>query len=287
VRDEREKQHELKDRRNMEMDQIRESAEWLKNRGIGQVDVGIVLGTGLDGLAKKIAVEKEFNYSVIPNFPIATVEFHFGKLIYGTLSGKKVLACQGRFHYYEGHSMDQVVLPVRVMKLLGASSVLLSNAAGATNLSFKKGTLMLVDDHINLQPENPLRGANLDELGPRFPDMSQPYSPSLNAALLAIAKEKNIVLHKGVYASVLGPNLETRAEYRFLRTIGADAVGMSTVPEVIACNHMSLPCVCISVITDECDPDHLKPANIQDIIATAKGAEAQLTELYCELIQRM
>jgi purine-nucleoside phosphorylase len=268
----------------MEMDQIRESAEWLKNRGIGTVDVGIILGTGLHGLAKQITVEKEFNYSVIPNFPIATVEFHFGKLIYGTLAGKKVLACQGRFHYYEGHSMDEVVLPVRVMKLLGARCVLLSNAAGATNLGFKKGSLMLVDDHINLQPENPLRGANLDELGPRFPDMSRPYSPQINAALLSIAKEKNILLNQGVYASVLGPNLETRAEYRFLRTIGADAVGMSTVPEVIACNHMSLACACISVITDECDPDNLKPANIQDIIATAKEAEGLLTELYCTLI---
>lgn len=268
----------------MEMDQIRESADWLKNRGIGTVDVGIILGTGLHGLAKQITVEKEFNYSVIPNFPIATVEFHFGKLIYGTLAGKKVLACQGRFHYYEGHSMDEVVLPVRVMKLLGARCVLLSNAAGATNLAFKKGSLMLVDDHINLQPENPLRGANLDELGPRFPDMSRPYSPQINTALLNIAKEKNILLNQGVYASVLGPNLETRAEYRYLRTIGADAVGMSTVPEVIACNHMSLACACISVITDECDPDNLKPASIQDIIATAKEAEGMLTELYCTLI---
>ncbi|MEN9347429.1 MAG: hypothetical protein RLZZ77_940 [Bacteroidota bacterium] len=269
------------------MDQIRESAEWLKARGIVDAEVGIILGTGLDGLAKQIQVEKEFNYSVIPNFPFATVEFHFGKLIYGTLAGKKVLACQGRFHYYEGHTMDQVVLPVRVMKLLGVQYVFLSNAAGATNLNYKKGSLMMVDDHINLQPENPLRGQNLDELGPRFPDMSQPYSPKLNGLLQQIAAEKGITLHTGVYASVLGPNLETRAEYRYLRTIGADAVGMSTVPEVIACNHMSLPCCCVSVITDECDPDNLKPANIQDIIATAKAAEVQLTDLYCELLRRI
>ena len=271
----------------MSMEELEESVEWLKSKGIDAPEVGIILGTGLDGLAKQIKVEKEFNYSVIPHFPISTVEFHFGKLIYGELGGKKVLACQGRFHYYEGYTMQQVVMPVRVMKMLGAKYVLLSNAAGAINLSYKKGELMLLDDHINLQPDNPLIGQNLDDLGPRFPDMSQPYSPVLNGHIERIAAEKGVKINKGVYASVPGPNLETRAEYRMLRIMGADAVGMSTVPEVIACNHMSLPCCCVSVLTDECDPDNLKPANIQDIIATAKKAEVTLTEIYVELIKAL
>lgn len=269
------------------LDQLQETYEWLHARGITDPEVGIILGSGLDGLVKHIQIEKEFNYSVIPNFPLATVEFHFGKLIYGVLGGKKVLACQGRFHYYEGHTMQQVTFPVRIMKMLGVKYVLLSNAAGSLNPLYKKGSMMMIEDHINLQPENPLRGQNLDELGPRFPDMSQPYSPMLNEKLQAIAAKRGLTLHKGVYASVPGPNLETRAEYRFLRMIGADAVGMSTVPEVIVCNHMSLPCCCISVLTDECDPDNLKPATIQEIIVTAKSVEVQLTEIYAELISQL
>lgn len=269
------------------LEQLQETYEWLVSRGVKAPEVGIILGTGLDGLVKNIQIEKEFNYSVIPNFPIATVEFHFGKLIYGTLGGKKVLACQGRFHYYEGHTMEQVTMPIRVMKMLGVKYVLLSNAAGSLNPNFKKGSMMLIDDHINLQPENPLRGRNLDELGPRFPDMSQPYSAKLNSKLESIAANMGVQLNKGVYVSVPGPNLETRAEYRFLRTIGGDAVGMSTVPEVIVANHMSLPCCCVSVLTDECDPDNLQPANINDIIAIAKQAESKLTEMYSELITQL
>lgn len=269
------------------MEELLESVAWLKARGIGEPEVGIVLGTGLHELANHIEVEKEFTYNVIPNFPIATVEYHFGRLIYGTLAGKKVLACQGRFHHYEGYDMHQVVMPVRVMKLMGAKYVLLSNAAGSLNRAFSKGNLLMIDDHINLQPQNPLFGPNLDDLGPRFPDMSRPYSPKLNRLLREIAAEKGIVLHEGVYASVPGPNLETRAEYRYLRMIGADAVGMSTVPEVIACNHMTLPCCCISVLTDECDPDNLQPVSIEDIIATARRSEGKLSELYCELVARL
>ena len=183
--------------------------------------------------------------------------------------------------------MGQIVLPVRVMKLLGVKQVLLSNAAGAINLDYRKGTLMLVDDHINLQQDNPLRGPNQSELGPRFPDMSAPYDGKMNQHLREIAKQNEIVLNEGVYASVQGPNLETRAEYRYLKIIGADAVGMSTVPEVIACNHMGVPCVCVSVLTDVCDPDHLEPVNIEDIIATAKAAEKHLTKLFIELIERL
>ena len=269
------------------MEQIIESVEWLKARGMDSPEIGIILGTGLHGLAQHIKVEKEFNYSVIPHVPIATVEYHFGKLLYGTLSGKKVIACQGRFHYYEGYSMEQVVMPVRVMKMLGVKFLLLSNASGSLNPDFKKGELMMIDDHINMQPENPLRGQNWDEMGPRFPDMSEPYSSLLNRKLHDIAVKEGIALHQGVYVSVPGPNLETRAEYKFLRTIGADAVGMSTVPEVIACNHMGLPCCCICVLTDECDPKNLKKVSIEEIIGIAKNAEPQLTMLYQKLIEQL
>ena len=194
---------------------------------------------------------------------------------------------QGRFHYYEGYSTKQITLPVRVMKMLGVKYLLISNAAGNMNLKWKKGELMLIDDHINLQPDNPLRGENFEVLGPRFPDMSQPYAPELNKKLIKIAKQKKIKLNVGVYVGVLGPNLETRAEYRFLRQIGADAVGMSTVPEVIVANHMGLPCCAISVLTDDCDPDHLKPAVISEIIKIAGKAEAKLTELYVNLIHQL
>jgi purine-nucleoside phosphorylase len=269
------------------MEQIIESVEWLKARGMDAPEIGIILGTGLHGLAQHIKVEKEFNYSVIPHFPIATVEYHFGKLLYGTLGGKKVIACQGRFHYYEGYSMEQVVMPVRVMKMLGVKFLLLSNASGSLNPDFKKGELMMIDDHINMQPENPLRGQNWDEMGPRFPDMSEPYSSILNQKLQEIAEKEGIALHKGVYVSVPGPNLETRAEYKFLRTIGADAVGMSTVPEVIACNHMGLPCCCVCVLTDECDPTNLKKVSIEEIIGIAKLAEPKLTLLYQKLIEQL
>ena len=268
------------------MSDFLQSVDWLKKKGIDQVDLGIVLGTGLHGLVDRIEIIKEFNYSVIPNFPIATVEFHFGKLIYGILEGKKVVVCVGRFHYYEGHSMDEVVLPVRVMKFLGAKAVLLSNAAGGLNPAYKAGDLMLLDDHINLQVDNPLIGQNDDNLGDRFPDMSEPYSKKLNAIIQSIAEEKGITLHEGVYAAVPGPALETRAEYRYLRIIGADAVGMSTVPEVIACNHMGLPCVCLSVITDECNPDNLRKTSVEQIVEVAKNNESKLTDLFCGLIKQ-
>jgi purine-nucleoside phosphorylase len=193
---------------------------------------------------------------------------------------------QGRFHYYEGYSLQEVTFPIRVMKSLGIRHLLLSNAAGALNLSYKKGSLMLIEDHINLLPDNPLRGKNLDEFGPRFPDMSRPYDAFLNSKLAEIANREKIVLHKGVYVSVLGPNLETRAEYRMLANF-ADAVGMSTVPEVIVANHMGLPCAAISVLTDECDPDHLVPTKIEDIIEIAGKAEIPLIRLFSQLIREM
>jgi purine-nucleoside phosphorylase len=262
------------------MNEIRTASAFLREKGIISPEVGIILGTGLGNLASKIHSEVEVDYADIPHFPVSTVEFHRGKLIFGQLAGKNVLAMQGRFHAYEGYTMQQIVFPVRVMKMLGIRCLLISNAAGSLNPSFKKGSLMLIDDHINLQIANPLTGRNQDELGPRFPDMSCPYDGRLNQQLREAANAEGITLHQGVYVAVMGPNLETRAEYRFLRMIGADAVGMSTVPEVIAANHMGLPVAAVSVLTDECDPDHLKPVNIEEIIEVAGRAEKELTRLF-------
>jgi purine-nucleoside phosphorylase len=270
------------------IDHIKEATAYLKKNGITAPEIGIILGTGLGNkFVEQIKNPEVINYNSIPHFPISTVEHHKGKLIYGTIKGKQVLAMQGRFHYYEGYSMQQITLPVRVMKLLGIKHLLISNAAGNLNPKWKKGEMMLIDDHINLQPDNPLRGANFEVFGPRFPDMSAPYSKKLNALLLKIAKSKKIKLNTGVYVAVMGPNLETRAEYRFLNRIGADAVGMSTVPEVLVANHMGLPCCAISVLTDDCDPDNLKPALLSEIVAVAGKAEPKLTELYVELIEKL
>jgi purine-nucleoside phosphorylase len=269
------------------MKQVKETVDFLKNKGLGKPEIGIILGTGLGKLVDEIAIEQSIEYPDIPNFPASTVESHHGKLIYGTLKGKKIIAMQGRFHYYEGYSSLQIALPIRVMKMLGIKKLLISNAGGAMNPNYKKGDLMLLDDHINLLPDNPLRGPNDDEFGPRFPDMSAPYSDELNNKLKQIAKQENITLHEGVYVAVPGPNLETRAEYRYLRMIGADVVGMSTVPEVITANHMCLPCAAISVLTDECDPDNLEPVDIQDIIKIAGEAEHHLIKLFLGLLEQI
>ena len=266
---------------------INETLNFLKSRNIDSPKTGIILGTGLGKLVGHIKIISEIDYSEIPNFPVSTVEFHKGKLIYGAIEGHLVLAMQGRFHYYEGYSLQQITFPVRVMKALGIENLLISNASGAMNLDYKKGSLMLIDDHINLLGGSPLIGANNNELGPRFPDMSAPYSSNLNQMLEEIANRKNITLHKGVYVAVAGPNLETRAEYRFLRNIGADVVGMSTVPEVIVANHAGLPCAAISVITDECDPNNLKPVDIRDILAMAALAEDDLIVLFKALIKNL
>jgi purine-nucleoside phosphorylase len=265
------------------LEKIKETAEYLKASGITSPEIGIVLGTGLGKMTEEFEVLQSIPYDKIPHFPLATVESHSGKLIFGRLHGRSILAMQGRFHYYEGYSLQQVTFPIRVMKQLGVKYLLLSNAAGTMNLSFKKGSLMLIEDHINQLPDNPLRGANLDELGPRFPDMSQPYSRKLNNLLLSIAERNQIVLHKGIYVAVPGPNLETKAEYRMYRNY-ADAVGMSTVPEVIVANHMGLPCCAVSVLTDQCDPDHLEPARIEDILEIAGKAEIHLIRLFTSLI---
>lgn len=269
------------------VEQINETVNFLNAKGISNPEIGIILGTGLGKMVREIEIETKVDYKDIPHFPVSTVEFHKGRLIYGKLRGKMVLAMQGRFHYYEGYTLQQITFPVRVMKLLGIKYLLISNAGGAMNLDFKKGSLMLLDDHINLLGNSPLSGPNHQNLGPRFPDMSQPYSRLLNDKLERLAKESGIVLHKGVYVAVVGPNLETRAEYRFLRGIGADVVGMSTVPEAIVSNHAGLPCAAVSVITDECDPDNLHPIDINDILEIAARAEVDLIRLFSDLIEEL
>ena len=268
----------------LHMNQFKEACDYLLSNGIEEPEVGVVLGTGLHKLLEHVDDQKIIPYSSIPHFPLSTVEFHKGNLVYGNIKGKRVILMQGRFHFYEGYNVQQVVFPVRVMKMLGVKNLFLTNAAGGVNLSFKKADLVLINDHINLQNGNPLTGKNFDEFGPRFPDMSQPYAPVLMNALLQSAVQLNVELKQGVYAAVNGPNLETKAEYRYLKIIGADMVGMSTVPEVIACNHMQLPCAAISVITDECDPDNLKPVAIEEIIATAVKADDKLARLLSEAI---
>jgi purine-nucleoside phosphorylase len=269
------------------LEQINETAAFLTDNGFEKPVVGIVLGTGLSELVNHIKIEKYIAYETIPNFPLSTVEFHKGNLVYGKINGVTVVAMQGRFHYYEGYSMQQITSPIRVMKAIGVKHLLLSNAAGGINATYKKGDLVLLDDHINLQPENPLRGLNLPEFGSRFPDMSQPYNSGLNDLMIEKAKEQYLSLHRGVYASVAGPNLETRAEYRYIKSIGADLVGMSTVPEVIVANQVELPCACISVITDECDADNLKPVDISEIIAVAGKADKKLSGLFAAVIAEL
>ncbi len=266
------------------LSKIKETASFLQQQGFDGATTGIVLGTGLGGLLNHLSIEKQIAYNNIPNFPEATVEFHKGQLILGTINNKKVIVLQGRFHYYEGYSMQEITFPIRVLKFLGVQQLLLSNAAGGINLSYKKGDLVLIEDHINLQPENPLRGLNDPAFGNRFVDMSGPYNQQLNQQIKAAASRLNIPLHQGVYASVMGPNLETRAEYRYIKNIGADLVGMSTVPEVIVANHIGLPCAAISVVTDECDPDNLQPVNIEEIIKVAGEADQVLSKLMVEII---
>lgn len=266
---------------------IEETAAYLKGKGFDNPEIGIILGTGLGQLLDKIDIEKTVSYNHIPNFPTATVEFHTGKLIYGTLEGKKVVVMQGRFHVYEGYSLTDVTYPVRIMHAIGIKQLLVSNASGAINLNFKKGELMLIEDHINLQGGSPLAFKGVEKMGERFVDMSAPYDSKMNASLRSIAAANNITLHEGVYASVVGPQLETRAEYRYLKIIGADAVGMSTVPEIIVANHLNVPVVAVSVLTDECDPDNLKPVSIPEIIEMAGKAEPDMITLFTELIKTL
>ncbi|GGC24916.1 purine nucleoside phosphorylase [Parapedobacter defluvii] len=264
---------------------IEETISFIKHRiGDFTPEFGIILGTGLGKLAEEVAVAHQLMYANIPNFPISTVEFHTGKLIFGMLQGKPVVAMQGRLHYYEGYSMQQITFPVRVMKALGIQKLFVSNASGSLNPEIRKGDLAIIDDHINLLPDNPLRGANDPRFGPRFPDMSRPYDMDMIQQGLTIAHRHSIRTHRAVYVSTPGPNLETRAEYRYMRLIGGDIVGMSTVPEVIVANHMGLPVFAISVITDEGFHDDLQPVSLAEIVEVAGAAEPKMALILKELV---
>lgn len=260
-------------------EEVQEAAEKIRSKWQATPHAGIILGTGLGGLTQHIQEEASLEYDEIPNFPRSTATSHRGRLVCGKLGALSVMAMEGRFHMYEGYGLDQITLPVRVMKALGAKLLVVSNACGGMNPYYACGDIMLIDDHINLLGANPLIGINDDRLGPRFPDMCEPYDKRLIERALEVARRENIVAHKGVFVAVSGPNLETRAEYRFLRMIGADVVGMSTVPEVIVAVHCGLKVVGFSIVTDMCLPDALEPADVPKIIATANAAESKLTKL--------
>ncbi len=268
-------------------EKIAETVDFLKSRTSVRPDLGIILGTGLGQLIRSIEVEASIPYEEIPHFARSTVETHAGKLVFGTLSERPVMAMQGRFHFYEGYSMEQITFPVRLMKALGAHGMIVSNACGGLNPHFLPGDIMTITDHINLLGHNPLIGKNHEELGPRFPDMSEPYCRRYMALAERVALEKGIRLQKGVYACMSGPSLETAAEYRMLRILGADVIGMSTVPEVIAAVHAGLKTLGLSVITDSCLPDALKPVDIQEIIRTAGKAEPKLVAIIREAVKEM
>jgi purine-nucleoside phosphorylase len=266
-------------------DQVQEAAAAIRARWGGKPKVGIILGTGLGGLVEEIAAEASLPYGDVPHFPTSTAPGHAGRLVCGKLAGKSVVAMEGRFHFYEGYSLKQITLPVRVFKALGCDTLIVSNACGGMNPQYAKGDLMVIEDHINLMGDNPLIGPNDERLGPRFPDMCRPYDPGLLALAQRVALEERIVLQKGVFVAVPGPNLETRAEYRLLRAGGADVVGMSTVPEVIVSVHAGLRTLGLSVITDMCLADALEPTNLAEIIATANAAEKKLRVLVRRVVQ--
>ena len=268
------------------MEQVQEAAGFLRGKGVNKPVIGIVLGTGLNELVHHIENTVAVPYEQIPHFALSTVSFHKGQWLFGTVGGVEVVAMQGRFHYYEGYTMQQITFPVRVMKALGIQYLLLSNAAGGMNPDYKKGDLIITDDHINMLPDNPLRGLG-DTFGNRFTDMSQPYNLKLQELLVTAMTDNSVPVKKGTYVSVMGPNLETRAEYRWLHNTGADMVGMSTVPEVIVANQLDIPCAAVSVITDECDPDNLKPVNIAEIIEVAGQADKKLSTVFREVIEAL
>lgn len=267
------------------LQQIQETADYIQKRtNQFQPIAGIILGTGLGGLVKEIDTKFIIPYEEIPHFPVSTVEGHSGKLIFGYISNKPVMVLQGRFHYYEGYTMNQVVFPVRVMKKLGISTLFLSNASGGVNPAFEVGDVMILNDHINMLPSNPLLGPNIPELGPRFPDMSEPYDRELIARAKAITQKLGYKVHEGVYISVSGPCFETPAEYRLMRVVGGDAVGMSTVPEVIAARHMGLPCFAVSVITDLGVEGKIVEVTHEDVIKAASKAEVKMTAIFKDLL---
>ncbi len=260
-------------------EKIESSAAFLKTKGIDQIELGVVLGTGLDGLASDVELLQEIPYHDIPHFPTSTQTYQKGRLLYGTLNGITLLAFQGRFHLYEGYDFFEITFWVRVFAALGGKRLIISNAAGAVNLNFDKGELMLLTDHLNLQGGSPLALKGMETLGEHFVDLSQPYSKTLRAKALEIARANKIQLHQGVYAAVVGPQLETAAEYRYLKIIGADAVGMSTVPEVIVAKQLGIEVIAFSVLTDVCDPENLQAINIPDIMAMAKKGEQDLIKI--------
>lgn len=264
-----------------------EAVDFIRSKTSLEPEVLIILGTGLGNLARELDAETTISYEDIPHFPVSTVESHSGKLLFGTLGGKKVVLMQGRFHYYEGYSMQEIAFPVRVAQALGARALLVSNAAGGMNPLFRRGDIMCITDHINMLGDNPLIGPNDNELGDRFPDMSEPYSNRLVKIAEEVALENRIKMHQGVYVAVPGPNLETRAEYRFLRLFGADVVGMSTVPEVIAAVHMKMEVFGISAVTDECFPESLQPVVLEEIIEAASIAEPKLTQVIKGVLEKL
>lgn len=273
------------------MDDLRrrldEAFDYVHGRSEGRPELGIILGTGLGALIDDIRIDTTLEYSEIPHFPVATVEGHSGRLVFGTLEGRSVVAMQGRFHYYEGYTLQQVTFPVRVMQRLGIGTMIVSNACGGMNPVYRRGDLMRIEDHIHLMGDNPLRGPNLDELGPRFPDMSEPYDRALGELADRVALESGIRMHVGVYVAVAGPNLETRAEYRFLRAIGADVVGMSTTPEVIVARHGGMRVLGISIVTDECFPDALEPVDLPEVLRAAGEAEPRMTAVIRGTVARL
>ena len=264
-----------------------EAVSFIKERLPINPEYLLILGTGLGELAEKMTIELELPYEDIPYFPVSTVESHTGKLLMGYLGGKRVMAMQGRFHYYEGYSMNQIVFPIRVAKMLEIQTLLVSNACGGLNPNFQRGDIMLINDHINFLGDNPLIGPNDPYLGPRFPDMSQPYTKHLLVTANQVALDAGIKIHQGVYLAVSGPMLETKAEYRYMRQLGADVVGMSTVPEVIAAVHMGMKVLGISVITDECFPDSLEPVSLDDVLNAAAMAKPQLTRIVVGMLERL
>ena len=268
-------------------DHVQEATRVVRSHWAGVPRVGMVLGTGLGGLAEEIQAEARIPYPEIPHFPRSTVESHRGQLVCGSLAGQTVIAMEGRFHLYEGYTAAQVTFPIRVMKELGCRYLIISNAAGGLNPFFAKGDLVVIEDHINLLDLNPLIGPNDDRLGPRFPDLIEPYDRPLQNLALRAALEEDIVAHRGVYVAVTGPNLETRAEYRFLRGIGADVVGMSTVPEVLVAVHAGLRTLGFSIVTDMCLPDALAPVSVEEIIAVAREAEGKLRKIVRKVLERL
>jgi purine-nucleoside phosphorylase len=269
------------------LQKFEETVKYIQSKTSVKPTIGIILGTGLGGLVKEITIIDEIPYTEIPHFPVSTVQSHSGKLIFGELGGKHVVAMQGRFHFYEGYTMQEVTFPVRVMKFLGIERLFLSNASGGVNPDFEIGEIMVINDHINLFPAHPLIGKNFDDLGPRFPDMSEPYDHSMIKLARDIAGELNIRIAEGVYAGLTGPTLETPAEYKYVRIIGADTVGMSTVPEVIVARHMSIPCFAISIITDLGVPGKIQEVSVEDVIEVANKQEPKMTAIMRELISRV